>query len=65
VAGCSAVRPRNLLTRVRRPQVGELGEQITVGPYLILRHLPARKASAASFVSVRPLPGKDAGRVGS
>jgi len=32
VAGCSAVRPRNLLIRVRRPQVGELGEQITVGP---------------------------------
>ena len=25
---------------VRRPQVGERGEQIAVGSYLILRHLP-------------------------
>ena len=25
---------------VRRPYVGEFGEQIAVGPYLVLRHLP-------------------------
>ena len=25
---------------MRRPQVGELGEQIAVGPHPILRHLP-------------------------
>jgi hypothetical protein len=25
---------------VRRPQVGELGEQIAVSPYLVIRHLP-------------------------
>ena len=30
---------------VRRPQVGELGEQIAVGPYLILGHLPIGEQS--------------------
>jgi hypothetical protein len=30
---------------VRRPQVGERGEQIAVGSYLILRHLPISEDS--------------------
>src|SRR6266849_1604204 len=30
---------------VRRPQVGELGQQIAVGPYLILGHLPIGEQS--------------------
>jgi pimeloyl-ACP methyl ester carboxylesterase len=46
---------------VRRSQVGELGEQIAVRAYLISVTFPfvriSRKASTASSVSVRPLPG--------
>src|SRR6266545_4306191 len=30
---------------VRGPQIGELGEQIAVGPYFILRDLPIREDS--------------------
>ena len=54
---------------VRRSQIGELGKQIGVGPYFVPVTFPfvktATKASPASSVSVRPLLGKDAGRVGS
>ena len=54
---------------VRRPHIGELGKQVDVGPDPVPVTFPfvriVRKASAASSVSIRPLPGKDAGRVGS
>jgi hypothetical protein len=54
---------------VRRSQIRELGKQIGVGPDLVPVTFPFvkthTKASPASSVSVRPLPGKDARRVGS
>ena len=42
-------RERN---RVRRPQVRELGEQIAVGPYFILRDLPIREDSQEGILDV-------------
>jgi hypothetical protein len=50
---------------VRRPEVGELGKQIAVGPYLVPRHFPVCEDSQEGITGVvgeRPAIAREYGR---